>query len=291
MKRIGLLFLLSTASLVVRAADNMGFWGKDVWRDPSRPFLYYGEGDRRQPAAANEHREKPLNARRALTELETLDELKAERTRRLNVAVMHPTAENIASYLEVNAFVTEKSAQFAAAWRDALIRHPQWDWTSAHPTVNAASTALLRDDEERTARAAALLGRDRGLILFADAGKLSELMLPIAERFAALYGIELVVARVGAGPRFAADDPLVVKPDVGLHHVAAGGLTQFPALVMIHRDDPDIAHARLIATGVTDVAELARRAVRLAGLDHPAVPRALPSVFSEDVNHEANRLR
>ncbi len=277
MKRLGIL-LMAGLALPAAAAD---FWRQDVWRAPERPFLYYGErATVEKPGAPAAAKPAPLES------LETVEALQAERTRRLNAAVMNPTEATIAAYLEVNAFVNEKAARFAAGWREVLLTHPQWDWTAQHPTVNAASTALARDDERRTAEAAALLGRDWGLLFFADDGRLSALMLPLVERFAALYGMELVVAAVGKGPAMASDDPLVVKPDAGLHRVAAGGLAVFPALVMVNRAEPDLAKARLIATGVADVAELARRAVRAAGADDPVVPRALPLNFSEPIHFE-----
>ncbi len=275
MKRM-LLWMLSVVMMAPSQAAD--YWKEDVWRAAERPFLYYGERPtaQKQPAkAAPQAKSVPLAS------LATVEALQAERTRRLNAAVMHPTEETIAAYLEVNAFVNDKAARFAAGWREVLLAHPEWDWTAQHPSVNAASTALAREDERRTGEAAALLGRDWGLLLFADDSRLSALMLPLAERFAALYGIELVVAAVGKGPALAKDDPLVVKPDAGLHRVAAGGLTVFPALVMVNRTEPDLAKARLIATGAVDVAELARRAVRAAGADDPVVPRALPLNFAQ----------
>lgn len=262
------------AVVVIAAGPAAAFWGDDVWEDPTRPFLYYGEVPPTEPEKAPS---QPTAV--PLASLTTLEALRAERERRLSAAVMTPSAETIRDYLEVNAFVNEKAALFAAGWRDVLLSHPEFDWTALHPTVNAASTALTREDERRTEEAAARLGRDWGLILFADAGPLTRLMLPITERFAATLGMELVVARVGAGPVLAENDPLTVKPDAGLHRIAAGGLTAFPALVLVKRSDADLTKARLMATGVVDVAELTRRLVRLTGADRPAVPRALPAVF------------
>ena len=237
-KILGVLF-------VIAAGPAAAFWGDDVWEDPARPFLYYGEVP---PTAPETAPSRPTAV--PLAALTTLEALRAERERRLSAAVMTPSAQTIRDYLEVNAFVNEKAALFAAGWRDVLLSHPEFDWTALHPTVNAASTALTREDERRTEEAAARLGRDWGLILFADAGPLTRLMLPIT-----------------------------VKRDVGLHRIAAGGLTAFPALVLVKRSDADLRKARLIATGVVDVAELTRRLVRLTGADRPAVPRALPAVF------------
>ena len=273
--------LIFGAVAVAAAGPAAAFWGDDVWEAPDRPFLYYGE------AQTPDSEKAPAEAPQVpLASLTTLEALRAERERRLSAAVMTPTAETIRDYLEVNAFVNDKAARFAAGWRDVLLSHPEFDWTALHPTVNAASTALARDDERRTLEVAAGLGRDWGLILFADASPLTRLMLPITERFAATLGLELVVARVGEGPALAKNDPLTVKPDAGLHRVAAGGLTVFPALVLVNRADPDLTKARLMATGVVDVAELTRRLVRLTGSDHPAVPRALPAVFEEKTGEQ-----
>lgn len=273
--------LIFGAVAVAAAGPAAAFWGDDVWEAPDRPFLYYGE------AQTPDSEKAPAEAPQVpLASLTTLEALRAERERRLSAAVMTPTAETIRDYLEVNAFVNEKAATFAAGWRDVLLSHPEFDWTALHPTVNAASTALAREDERRTLETAVGLGRDWGLLLFADAGPLSRLMLPITERFAATLGLELVVARVGEGPALAENDPLTVKPDAGFHRVAVGGLTVFPALVLVNRADPDLTKARLMATGVVDVAELTRRLVRLTGSDHPAVPRALPAVFEEKTGEQ-----
>lgn len=273
--------LIFGAVAVAAAGPAAAFWGDDVWEAPDRPFLYYGE------AQTPDSEKAPAEAPQVpLASLTTLEALRAERERRLSAAVMTPTAETIRDYLEVNAFVNEKAATFAAGWRDVLLSHPEFDWTALHPTVNAASTALAREDERRTLETAVGLGRDWGLLLFADAGPLTRLMLPITERFAATLGLELVVARVGEGPALAKNDPLTVKPDAGLHRVAVGGLTVFPALVLVNRADPDLTKARLMATGVVDVAELTRRLVRLTGSDHPAVPRALPAVFEEKTGEQ-----
>ena len=188
--------MLFGAVALALAAPAAAFWTEDVWQALDRPFLYYGEAQ-----LTESEKGPPVTAKVPLASLTTLEALRAEHERRLSAAVMTPTAETIRDYLEVNAFVNDKAARFAAGWR------------ALHPTVNAASTALARDDERRTLEVAAGLGRDWGLILFADASPLTRLMLPITERFAATLGLELVVARVGEGPALAKNDPLTVKPD------------------------------------------------------------------------------
>ena len=143
------------AVVVIAAGPAAAYWGDDVWEDPARPFLYYGEVPPTEPEKAPS---QPTAV--PLASLTTLEALRAERERRLSAAVMTPSAETIRDYLEVNAFVNEKAALFAAGWRDVLLSHPEFDWTALHPTVNAASTALTREDDVSDAPHYGALCRD-----------------------------------------------------------------------------------------------------------------------------------
>ncbi|MGN1208871.1 MAG: hypothetical protein ACI4SV_01110, partial [Duodenibacillus sp.] len=98
-----------------RGAEG-AFWEQDVWRQPDRPFLYYGmqPGTR---AKKNDTQTDPANdiqtdppastlsvdaekrARQKLESIATLPDLQAEVKARLEAAVMDPTPEAIALYL------------------------------------------------------------------------------------------------------------------------------------------------------------------------------------------------
>ena len=73
-----------------------------------------------------------------LTTIKTLPELKAERQKRLERAVMNPSPENMRAYLEVNAFMLGKSHAFAANFERSRLLNPTLDWTATHPTANFA---------------------------------------------------------------------------------------------------------------------------------------------------------
>ena len=241
------------------APSERSYWERDIWQEPDRPFLYYGIKETLpedpQPQKGGE---KPLEA------IETLADLKAERERRLEAAVMSPTRENILAYLEVNAFVQEKSARFADAWRDALLQSPHLDWTAAHPTANFASTAISRQRQEDIEGRLRSLPKDVwGLVLFADGSHLSELMAPVADRFAAGYGFELVRLSVAGTLPFL---PLA-QDAAGLEKRSAGGLSHFPALLLVKRGPDMLANARILATGAVDSTELGRRLIRLVHQD------------------------
>ena len=257
------LTLTLAAALLCSAATHaeVSYWERDIWKESDRPFLYYGIKEAPEKGAEQDREPKS----RDLEAIRTVKELKAERERRLEQAVMNPSRENILAYLEVNAFVQEKSARFSEAWRDTLLQNPALDWTALHPTANFASTALSRERQEGIESELRLLPKTEwGLVLFADNSHLSSLMAPVADRFAAGYGFELVRLSVAGTLPFL---PLA-RDAKGLEKRAAGGLTHFPALLLVRRGPAMLENARILATGAVDATELGRRLMRLVGTDN-----------------------
>ncbi|MCI6631746.1 MAG: conjugal transfer protein TraF [Sutterella sp.] len=246
---LGVVLLGFTVALSAAGASTP-YFEADVWADPARPFLFYGQGKVSETLLKKkEAPRKPLS----------IADLKSEVQARLEAAVMDPTDENIAAYLKMNALLFEKAGRFAERWRDVLIRYPEYDWTTGHPVVNSASTTLSRERDKARSAKLATLSETWGLVFFGDAGRLTGLMRPLVDRFAGMTGMELIQVAVG-GP-----SPYLSRayPDSGVSRRASGGIKKLPALVLMHKDDSDIAHARLVATGVVDIAELGRRVVRL----------------------------
>lgn len=243
--------MLLTVTVALGALNSSTpYFEADVWADPARPFLFYGQGKVSETSLKKkEATRKPLS----------IADLKSEVQARLEAAVMDPTDENIAAYLKMNALLFEKAGRFAERWRDVLIRYPEYDWTAGHPVVNSASTTLSRERDKARSAKLATLSETWGLVFFGDAGRLTGLMRPLVDRFAGITGMELIQVAVG-GP-----SPYLSRayPDTGMSRRACGGIKKLPALVLMHKDDSDIAHARLVATGVVDIAELGRRVVRL----------------------------
>lgn len=251
------------------------FWTHDVWRDPERPFLFYGNGRDEEEKAKEKAKEKPQEKSQvsekekkaqppqSLETLTTLEALQAEVKARLSRAVMNPTQEHMRAYLEANAFLIEKAGVFAESWRATLLQNPAYDWTAQHPTVNFASTELSRLAARRVTEAVSTMSSDWGLIFFGDDSELTRLMLPLVEDFSDRHGFEtLYVSMVPANPLMPQ-----ARLDRGQASRIAGGLKLFPALVLVHRNDRKLENARLAATGVVDIAELGRRLVRLAEAD------------------------
>lgn len=244
---LGVLLLCPAPSF----ADS--YFEADVWADPRRPFLFYGEAeDTKNPEKKAAEKEENLPP-------QTVTELKTRVEETLERAVMDPTDENIARYLKINALLLEKAGRFAERWRDVLINYPEYDWTASHPTANFASTTLSRERDAARGEKLMTLAGSWGLVYFGDSGRLTGLMRPLVDRFAGMTGMELVKVAVGGKSPYLRE----AYVDTQLHKRAAGGIKHLPALLLMHKDDGDIGKARLVATGVVDIAELGRRVVRL----------------------------
>lgn len=294
----------SEAREVREVSGEANFWGQDVWLDPERPFLFYGEErkDRRgereavgdgvkknseaEGARKTEAPEEGENLAifpadgidravkgspltheaeaRGLAELkavETVAGIKEVLAKRLDTAVMHPTPEAIGLYLQANAFLMQKAGDFAESWRRSLVNNPRFDWTAVRPAVNTVASSISKENEGRMLRTVRRLAGDIGFVFFADASVKTRHLLRQVREFVTENGFETAYVAVD-------DEALAMmpeaRPDRGVSRITAGGLTQFPALVMVRRSENDPARAKLVATGAADAMTLARNTLAAA---------------------------
>lgn len=295
-----------TASLTpeVRAGENESkdpvggtdrkacFWAQDVWADPARPFLFYGQ-DRPQDERVIEAKKEEKQAKKrteevdsdealaifpadgldraaegellsremeskglsTLKSLRTVKELREEVDRRLDAAVMQPTPAAIGLYLQANAFLMQKAGVFAESWRRALVDNPQFDWTAVRPAVNVVSAGMSREREGKLLREVRVLAKDHGFIFFGDESLKTRHMLEQVRAFKDEYGFDAAFVSVTG-----ADNPLMpeAREDKGLSAFVAQGIRQFPALVLVSRHQKDLTKAKLVATGAADAMTLVR---------------------------------
>ena len=269
-----------------------GFWAQDVWADPARPFLFYGQ-DRPQDERVIEAKKEEKQAKKrteevdsdealaifpadgldraaegellsremeskglaTLKSLRTVKELREEVDRRLDAAVMQPTPAAIGLYLQANAFLMQKAGVFAESWRRALVDNPQLDWTAVRPAVNVVSAGMSREREGKLLREVRVLAKDHGFIFFGDESLKTRHMLEQVRAFKDEYGFDAAFVSVTG-----ADNPLMpeAREDKGLSAFVAQGIRQFPALVLVSRHQKDLTKAKLVATGAADAMTLVR---------------------------------
>lgn len=274
------------------------WWDEDVWADPDRPFLYYGDphvpdlrpGAPRTPAEApkaeasakeaKEAKEKPFDPE-DFSAFKTVEALKAERERRLNAAVMTPTPANMQSFQAINAHMLALSARFAQAWQYGRMMNPGYDFTTTSPSANFATVELAGMKRQRADALVTSLQGDAGLLFIGRRGDpLTAVAAGPVRAFANTWGLELLAVAVGIDeaargdevPSFEGFDR--VQPDAG--RAKSLGISTLPAVVLVPNPKamtrPDFALLKgglagrdgmLIAAGAVSGEELSRRLVFL----------------------------
>lgn len=298
-----------SANPALRGSDHVqadeGWWSEDVWADPERPFLFYGEGEKTEADDAAPSRAKPTapaapaapaappdpqapppeqsDAPKPLESLRTMAEVRAEMAARLDRAVMAPSEENIARYLEANAFVLGKAHVFSDRFQRVRIARPEFDWTASHPVANHATAELGERAAADADRFLARIAAEAGLLFIGSGDEtLDALASGPAAAFARRYGFETLAVTPAGTPAPGFPD---VKPDNGL--IGRLGLARRPALLLAAKPDArhpalfGLAAARkplLFGTGPLAVAELKKRLIlRLSPELTGATDETLPS--------------
>lgn len=295
-----------SANPALRGSDHgqadEGWWSEDVWADPERPFLFYGEGEKTEaddaapsqakptapaaPAAPLEPQAPPpeqSDAPKPLESLRTMAEVRAEMAARLDRAVMAPSEENIARYLEANAFVLGKAHVFSDRFQRVRIARPEFDWTASHPVANHAIAELGERAAADADRFLERIAAEAGLLFIGSGDEtLDALASGPAAAFARRYGFETLAVTPAGTPAPGFPD---VKPDNGL--IGRLGLARRPALLLAAKPDArhpallGLAAARkplLFGTGPLAVAELKKRLIlRLSPELTGATDEALPT--------------
>ena len=305
-------------------SQKSGWWEDDIWRDPDRPFHYYGEAKDRRPKKVKEAKEpkdeEPVKKtedkeqapeEKTLTveivdindfsRFTTLESLKAEREKRLSVAIMNPTPENMASYQAINAHVLSLSARFAEAWQLSRMAEPQYDFTAVNPSAAFAVTARTEMKKEDRQRLIQSLSGNAGLVFVGDpAEPLTEIAAGPVAAFAEMHGLDVMAiaakTKTDESTSDTASDGKPVWPKAGTEVAGFGafkavlpddgrtdrwGIRMLPALLLV--PSPDAMATRsdfrrlkgglagrdgfILATGAVSGEEISRRLALLLGPD------------------------
>ena len=250
-RKIGLTALLSLSLVQASFAQPNDFWTEDVWKSPDRGFLFYGE--------------KKEENTKELSELKTVEELKQEAKRRLDVAVMEPTKKNITAYLAVNTLMLEKSTVFAQKWKETLWANPGFDHTVVHPNANFAQVALKDKTKQEKEAALTQLAQSSGLVILVQNGcSFCGLMAPVIHRLQEETGFNVLAVTIKGG---IPQEWPAAKPDNGivkrLMTLSGSVPAVTPAIFLVDRKGEK---AQLIASGALSLEDLKDRLVQVSGL-------------------------
>lgn len=258
MKQIVLACLLMAGACQALADDAPS---ADAVVTPAEPFTgwhWYNEPKKKNDPPAPKPQPAPqVPDFSRLSPSEQADVLKGYTKEALNNAILHPSAENTATFLRWQKFWTDRASMFSQSFAVAQLDHPDLDYNLEHPHYN--STAPLqqaRDQAEQTQAISELAGQ-YGLFYFYRGGDpIDAQMAGVVADFARLRHVSLIPVSVDG----------TVSPQVPDSRQDAGqsarmGITHFPALFLV---DPKSKSFRPLAYGFMTQDDLAKRFLNVA---------------------------
>ncbi|WP_155996764.1 conjugal transfer protein TraF [Thioalkalivibrio sp. ALMg11] len=256
----GLLMAGVAASVGLAQANpgtSSGFYG-----DRERGWFWYEQPP--EPPKPPEPEPEPeivpivpeLSARERLEALqEEIEEAKA-------LAILEPTQENIAAYLEMQDAMMNRSMVFADTWRRTLWDRPDLDYSTERPVVQSGVREQRRIEDREIAQAVDHVRDERGLVFFymnREECPYCEVQSRHVERFARENNLTVrAITLDGSTNEYFPE----ARQDDGL--AEAFGVQEAPGLFLVN---PVTGEVDSVGYGVIDDAELGKRLRRIVSLE------------------------
>lgn len=119
--------------------------------------------------------------------------IRKELEEKLAVALLHPSEENLATYMEEQRQWIEQSARFSHAWAKLLLRRPDLDTTIENPDSQYGIQLKKKLALEHTNNLIASLADEHGLFFFYEGdSKISQALTKIVKAFSSKHGWEVI---------------------------------------------------------------------------------------------------
>lgn len=259
MKRMMLACLLLAGTCQAMAQDELPADAVVTPADPFTGWHWYNEPKKKPDTPASRPKPAPPGVPdfSRLSPSEQADVLKGYTKEALNNAILHPSAENTATFLRWQKFWTDRASMFSQSFAVAQLYHPDLDYNLDHPHYN--STAPLqqaRDQEEQTQAISQLSGQYGLFYFYRGSDPIDAQMAGVVADFARLRHISLIPVSVDGTVSPQVPDS---RPDSG--QSARMGITHFPALFLV---DPKSKSFRPLAYGFMTQDDLAKRFLNVA---------------------------
>jgi conjugal transfer pilus assembly protein TraF len=177
--------------------------------------------------------------------------------RKLVEAVLHPTLTNVTSFLTLQNEISNRATVFANVWQQVLLRHPELNYSLAHPTNSLGAQVNLNLEQRAEEVALAQLARKSGLFFFyRKSCPYCQKFAPIVKSFAKKYN--LAVIAISLDGEFL---PEFLDSSVDRGQAKKFGVTVTPALFAVN---PYMGKAYPISFGIISEADLRHRVLDLA---------------------------
>jgi len=182
--------------------------------------------------------------------LQRLARQKEELERLQALAILEPTRENVAAYLEKHVALMEQSARFADAWQSVVWTTPEYDNTLRAPTGNAAyiqADVQSAELDQRLTDAAQHYGL---MFFFRGSCPHCHRFAPVLKAFADRYGFDVLPVTLDGGTL-----PEFPKPQSNVDAASALQVESVPAVYLIEPNTRTVAAATFGYVGFSELAQ------------------------------------
>ncbi|MBY6286936.1 thioredoxin family protein [Neisseria subflava] len=191
-----ILSIIMSASFLQAAAEGMGWYDQDIWKNENRAFLWYP--DAKKPRQTRQSQPQNTPVRNELAEFEMLQKNLDESRK---IAVMNPTPQNLKRYIELQEVVMNKSAAFTDQWQRVIWQNPNLDYSQrGRPNNQLAQQQYDHNRQQQKAEAIRKLAGENGILfVFKSDCPYCHTMAPILKNFADQYGIKVMPVSLDGG--------------------------------------------------------------------------------------------
>jgi len=251
--------LVWTALGAPAAAAEWRSWCGDPGSGPSLGWHFYcdraDEPERAEPAPPPSPGPAESASERIEAMRRALEEARAE-------AILDPTPEKVAAYLELQRAALQRAAVFSDAFRRTVWATPELDYTLKRPVGALAKQVWSDGRREERRQALARLGERYGLIYLGHAGCAGcKVFGPLLRAFASRHGLDVLAVSLDGA---ALEGWPEAVPDNGRAARLGLGNAPVPALVLF---DAETKRVLPVGFGVMAEDEMAERIFALTALE------------------------
>ncbi len=195
---------------------------------------------------------------KSVTPTQLLKLYRQELERKLHLAMLFPSLENVKAYQEFQKDLMERSQLFSERWMQSIYLNPHLDFTSKYPINQIGRHTYI--DEDKKAKYAKLkaLSNSYGFFFFFKGDcPYCHTFAPIVKRFSARYGWTVRAISLDGGKLKEYPKPLL---DNGIAERLS--IAQVPALIAVN---PKTQEMLPISYGITSEDEMEARILTLIG--------------------------
>lgn len=190
------------------------------------------------------------------TETDIVKAYSKELENRLHKAWMHPTGDNIKSYMEMQKDMVDRSQTFSNNWMKTIFTNPNLDETLINPTNQKARHLQLDLQKKQTKDVIKKLSKEYGLFFFYSSKcAYCHEFAPIVKNFSDQHEWEVLAISLDGGQ---SDVFKNTVPDNGLFE--QWNVQVLPALFAVN---PETGHVIPVAYGMTSIDEMESRIMQL----------------------------